>query len=376
MIANNVSDQFVDFTGYLKQNGFSIGIDQTRDALTLLGRQTRPDQQFTKQTLRGLFCSNLSQWQQFDDLFQQFWFSSNLDNDEKPHERNQAITRKQNSQSSGIAGTSTDHFSDMSTDTSGSACGAGKQRTIGKADFRFLNDTRAMREIERLTERLALSLKQQKSRRKTYSNQGEQIDIRQTLRRNMKYGGALITPRFRQQLTRPFELVILHDVSHSMTWNNPLLFRFVRGLVRTLPKTEAFVFHTQLHQVTTLYRERSVKTMQQKLEAKNNLWLGGTCIGESLHEFNQRYAKKYLNSKTVLLIISDGFDTDAPEYLATQLKIMHRQCRRLLWLNPMLGREHYQADSETFNQARPYIDSLVPANTLDSLRSVIQSIRQ
>ena len=115
--------------------------------------------------------------------------------------------------------------------------------------------------------------------------------------------------------------------------------------------------------------------MRNKLESNNHLWLGGTCIAESLKYFNQHYAKAALRKNAIVIIISDGFDTDAPEYLATQLNLIKSKSKQIIWLNPMLGRKTYTSGTETMLAAKPFVDHFVPAHSVDALRSVIYKMK-
>jgi len=159
-----------------------------------------------------------------------------------------------------------------------------------------------------------------------------------------------------------------------MTFNNPLLFRFTRGLVRRFGTAEAFVFHTRLFCVTPMYREVSLTRMKERLEENNWLWMGGTCIADSLTEFSARFASSTMRANTMLVIISDGFDSNGPEQLAVELRSLKRRCRRLVWLNPMLEREGFNADKEAVWNVRRNVDYLLPAHSLDALRRCIRAI--
>jgi uncharacterized protein with von Willebrand factor type A (vWA) domain len=116
--------------------------------------------------------------------------------------------------------------------------------------------------------------------------------------------------------------------------------------------------------------------MRTKLEEHNNIWMGGTCIADSLNKFNRLYAAKTLNSKTVFIIISDGFDTNKPEQLITELKAIKESTKKTIWLNPMLGREGYNPDKGTMLDVQPYIDKHASAHSLYSLKQAINHIAQ
>ena len=374
---NQISNNIVGFAQYLRKAGYLIGISELSDSMKVITDMQQPDQKQIQHQLRSLYCRDKDEWLKFDDLFKDFWNRKKTQTDTTDIDTTSDSQNLQlySGRISGIAGTTTNHFHVIDESQNKGVAGAGKQQTIAKADFRFLNNKHAMREAERLAEKLALQLKYKLRRRKKISGKGKKIDMRHTLRSNMRYGGALVKPKYNIQCKAPPHLVILHDVSHSMTWSNPLLFRFVRGLVKNFTESEAFVFHTRLYRVTGLYKERSIKQMREKLESKNNLWLGGTSIAESLKYFNRHFAKSVLRKNSIVMIISDGFDTDSPEELAKQLLIIREKVKQFLWLNPMLGRETYTADSATLLAAQPYIDHFAAAHSLDALKKVIYSIR-
>ncbi len=373
MISTKVSDRIVEFAHLLRNSGHIVGIKELTDSMRIISEHNQPDEYSTLHSLRSLCCRNKEEWQHFEKLFMSFWYPNASAVESSSTFQNTATsTLKQANSISGIAGTTTTLFEAMSDSIK---YAAGKQNTISKADFRFLNNHHAMREAENLAEKLALQLKARSRAHRKIVTKGRCMDIRHTIRRNMAHGGMPLHPVFSIKNKKPPHLVILHDVSHSMTWNNPLLFRFARGLIKACPASEAFVFHTRLFCVTKLYREKSIQQMRNKLESNNHLWLGGTCIAESLNSFNQDYAKTLLRNNAIVIIISDGFDTDAPEYLASQLKLIKSKSKQIIWLNPMLGRKTYTSGTKTMLAAKPFVDNFLPAHSVDALRSVIYRMK-
>ncbi len=374
MINTQFSDRIVEFAHLLRNKGHVIGLKELTDSMHIISEMKQPDENSTLHSLRSLCCRNKYEWQQFEKMFTSFWYPHAASREAKSTSQNTETTilKQQGKSISGIAGTTTNLFETMAYSTD---YAAGKQNTITKADFRFLNNHHAMREAENLAEKLALQLKARSRTHRKIVSKGRNMDIRHTIRRNMAHGGIPLHPAFSIKYKKPPHLVILHDVSHSMSWNNPLLFRFARGLIKACPESEAFVFHTRLFCVTKLYREKSIQQMRNKLESNNHLWLGGTCIAESLKYFNQHYAKTTLRNNAIIIIISDGFDTDAPEYLASQLKLIKSKSKQLIWLNPMLGRKTYTSGNRTMLAAKPFIDHFIPAHSVDALRSVIYKMK-
>lgn len=360
------------FIHHLREQGYSVGIKETTDILDCFNSDTIVGKSWARDIIRSLSCQNKNDWQRFDELFLEYWYPphENFKRDIIPEN----YRRRPASNISGIGGSTQEVPDKLGNDTGLKGSGAGRQKTISKADFRFLNDPKAMQEVEELAEMLAHNLKQKLSRRMMIRNHGIRFAMRQTIRKNISYGGMPVHPAYKLRRQLPIHLVILHDVSHSMSWNNPLLFRFVRGIIKTFKNSEAFAFHTKLFRVSDYYRERSLEKMKEKLEQKNHLWMGGTCIAESIERFNSDYAKKYLKPGSIVLIISDGFDTNEPALLVRQLQSINRKTRSIFWLNPMLGREGYNPDKDTIRAALPYIHQHVSANNLNSLKTTLDSI--
>jgi uncharacterized protein with von Willebrand factor type A (vWA) domain len=363
--------RLLGFIHYLREEGYVIGVQETIDSLHLLNCTHQPDEHLTHHIIRSLACRDHAEWLRFDELFSNYWFP----------QRNKKSTsalvaslniKKRRGGIAGISGSSKEHVDKLLENSDITGAGAGRQRTIAKADFRFLNDARAAREAERQAERLALLLRNRPVRRRMKTAHGNKIDIRKSLRNNLKFGGLPVKPVYTQRRREPPHLVILHDVSHSMAWNNPLLFRFARGIIRAFPESEAFAFHTRLFCVTALYRERSLEIMRSRLEASNHLWLGGTCIADSLAYFYQHHARKTIRHDSIIMIISDGFDTNDPALLGSVLEKIKSRAKKIIWLNPVLGRKEFEPDAGFLQFAAPHIDRLAPAHSLTALEEAIR----
>lgn len=364
--------RLIGFINHLRHEGYTIGIRETLDSLHALQLSPITDEHFTRHVLRSLTCRDHTEWLRFEQLFRAYWFPEHKDT---PTTVTGTPQRRQRLGGvAGIGGGSRE-YEDTVHDLGGTlGAGAGRQHTITKTDFRFLTDRLAAREAERLAERLAERWRKRLKRRCTISRQGKKIDMRKTLRSNARFGGLPVNPLYLKRRREPPHIILLHDVSHSMAWNNPLLFRFARGLVRTFPTSEAFAFHTRLFLVTTLYRERSLEVMRQRLEAHNHLWLGGTCIADSLRYFLDHFGRRLLRPQTIVLILSDGFDTNDPAQLVLTLENLRSQVKRIVWLNPMLGRKAYRPDDDFMRLVAPAIDRIVPAHSVAALEEAIDHL--
>jgi uncharacterized protein len=367
------AEQLLGFIHHLRDEGYPVGVREARDIFSILDKGCLSDKRYSKYVIRALSCHSPDEWQRFDDLFAHYWFPPNGRGD-TPASGRSGVREHPRSAVTGFGGNAGQSADELGDTTGVAGSGAGRQRTLSKADFRFLNDRRAMSEVERLAERLAHEFKLRLRRRTLYQTHGTRLAIRQTIRRNLSCGGMPVKPFFRFRPREPAHVVILQDVSHSMAWNNPLLFRFARGIARAFKKSEVFAFHTRLFRVTEFYREQSLTVMKRRLEDRNHLWLGGTCIAESIEKFNRLYAGKTLTPRTIFVIISDGFDTNEPEHLAQELSRIKKSVYKTIWMNPMLGREGYEPNRDSMAAAMPYLDRLFPAHSLDSLKQTVDYV--
>jgi uncharacterized protein with von Willebrand factor type A (vWA) domain len=168
--------------------------------------------------------------------------------------------------------------------------------------------------------------------------------------------------------TRP--LVVICDISGSMDRYARLLLRFVHALGQGLENTEVFVFGTRLTRITRELRKRDVDTALTQVVGSVEDWSGGTRIGEAIKAFNFKWARRVLRSGATVVIISDGWDRGDPALLGREMARLQRSCRRLIWLNPLLGAPGYQPLTQGMRAAMPYIDEFLPIHNLQSLEAL------
>jgi hypothetical protein len=183
-------------------------------------------------------------------------------------------------------------------------------------------------------------------------------------------GGDVAGFAWKRPRVRRLRVVALCDVSGSMDAYTPFLLQFLyalqkqRGLVRT------FVFSTRLEDVTAALRARRFDEALRSIANQVTRWSGGTTIGESLAEFNQRYAAELISPRTVVLVISDGWERGDSSALAAQLALLRRRARRIIWLNPLKGRADYLPLAKGMAAALPYVDDFLAANSIESLQNL------
>jgi uncharacterized protein len=225
-----------------------------------------------------------------------------------------------------------------------------------------------LREAERLIDLLEPRLEQRRTRRYELHSHGRRLAPRAMFRRNLGTGGQLVEWVWRRPVHEPRSLVVICDISGSMERHSRLLLRFVQALsASSAVRTEAFVFGTRLTRVTRLLHDRDRDRALARVADAVNDWAGGTRIGESFREFNQRWARRTLRTSGVVIVISDGWDRGDPALVAAETARLRRNCHRLIWLNPLAGTPGYQPLAGGMRAAFPYIDDFLPAGTVASL---------
>lgn len=232
-------------------------------------------------------------------------------------------------------------------------------------------------ELERarlLLERLPWTLSLRRTRRWRRAGGGD-VDLRPILRRNLTRGGDLLDlpRRVRRETARP--IVLLGDVSGSMERYSRVLLHFVYGLAHSGTRVESFLFATRLTRVTPLLARRRGPDALARVARGVQDWGGGTRIGEALRAFNTRWARRVMRNGPIVLILSDGWDRGDPHLLARELARVRRSCRRLIWLNPLLGSARYEPLTRGMYAALRYVDDFLPAHNLASLEQLAAHLR-
>jgi uncharacterized protein with von Willebrand factor type A (vWA) domain len=224
-----------------------------------------------------------------------------------------------------------------------------------------------VQEAKKLMAEMRWHLGMRETHRKAPARRGTLPDMRRIVRRNLKYGAELLELTWRETRQKPRPLVIICDISGSMSLYSRLLLHFVHTISNGLLNVEAFVFGTRLTRITRQLKRRDVDDAVRDVSKSVQDWSGGTRIGDALHEFNQHWARRVLGRGAVALIISDGWDRGEANTLAIEMDRLQHSSHRLIWLNPLLGSPEYRPLTIGMKTALPYIDNFLPVHNLDSL---------
>ena len=249
------------------------------------------------------------------------------------------------------------------------------QELLNRKDFSEMG-VEESRAIARAILLIATKIATQISRRKKLGRKGNVVDPRWTMRRNMKYGGEIIDLVNRKRRIKKTRVVLLCDVSGSMDCYSRFLIQFMYGLQNELWGVETFVFSTSLSRITHLIRTKDIANALEKISGTILGWSGGTNIGRSLHTFNRNFAPSMVTHRTVVVIISDGWDRGDVSLLEREMQDLKRRCKKIIWLNPLLASDNYEPLCKGMQAALPYLDLFLSVHNVNSLIALGRTLQK
>lgn len=222
--------------------------------------------------------------------------------------------------------------------------------------------------------RLTLPLDEIRTRRLIPHRHGHLIDIRRTLRASMKAGGAVIDLKYLGPRVKEPPIVALLDISGSMSEYTRLFLHFLHAVTDARKRVTTFLFGTRLTNVTRAIRQRDPDEALAACAANVADWSGGTRIASSLHGFNKQWARRVLSQGAIVLLITDGLERDPDDTLGFEMDRLHRSCRRLIWLNPLLRFHAFEARARGVQAMLPHVDELRPIHNLESMAGLVRAL--
>jgi hypothetical protein len=244
------------------------------------------------------------------------------------------------------------------------------REVLRQADFDTMTADE-WREAQRLLSQLKLVFEPLPTRRSRRANRPGSADWRATLQAMARHGGELWDTRWRAPRIQPAPLLVLADISGSMSRYSRMLLHFAHALGHAEAKVESFVFGTRLTRTTRLLKSRDPDIAVGEVVRAVADWSGGTRITTSLHEFNQRWARRVLTGRTTVLLISDGLEHGDTQQLGFEMERLHKRCRRLVWLNPLLRFSKFEPRAAGIQAMLPHCDQFLPAHNLQSLADLV-----
>ena len=378
-IGTSARTKLSGFVRLLRDKGFAVGLAETRDALHLMAQGLAARPSLLRPALKTLLCSRHSDWVKFDELFDAFWLQRGMKSATRIQGAPQKAPAGIQALADGRRGEGREDTPDRvergegghDSETGHSKReGASRTELLAQTDFRHLSQGDDLAAAHALAERLSKSMRARLTRRMRARPDGQRIDLRRTIHKSIAHGGMPLDLVRRKRKDKPLRLVMLLDVSGSMSLYSSVFLRFVHGVLDNFHEAEAFVFHTRLIHISPALREKNAQRAMERMSILAQGTGGGTRIGDSLATFNKWHAKRCITSRTCVMIVSDGYDTGPAAELGQQMQALRRRCKRIAWLNPMIGWQDYAPEAAGMQAALPFVDLFAPAHNLQSLQAL------
>ncbi len=247
------------------------------------------------------------------------------------------------------------------------------REVLEKKDFAQMSAAE-IAEAKQAIARLALPLDRVRTRRLRAARHGQFVDMRRTLRASLKAGGAVIDLKYLGPRTKEPPIVALLDISGSMSQYTRLFLHFLHAVTDARKRVSTFLFGTRLTNVTRALKARDPDEALAACSASVLDWSGGTRIGTSLASFNKLWARRVLGQGAIVLLITDGLERDSGDRLAFEMDRLHRSCRRLIWLNPLLRFDGFEARASGIKAMLPHVDEMRPIHNLESMSELCRAL--
>jgi uncharacterized protein with von Willebrand factor type A (vWA) domain len=376
-----LADNIVHFARALRIAGLKIGAGAAVDAISAVQAIGIGDREEFKAALRATLVSRREDMLLFDEMFGLFWISPEqirkikqlmgplsprAPRDEKA---NPGRTRASNALMESRRSPDKQQQPEANVDSRFTTSSDEMLRSLDFEQMTLSEITRARKAMEKIT----LPADSIRTRRYKRANVGR-IDPQATMRTFLRSGGDIMLPSFRKRREIQPPLVILADISGSMSQYTRIFLHFVHLLSARRKRVSTFLFGTRLTNVT---RQMRLKDPDQALDACVALvkdWSGGTRIGTTLREFNRLWSRRVLGQRATVLLLTDGLERDDIESLASEIDRLHRSCRRLIWLNPLLRFDGFEPRASGIKAMLPHVDEFRPVHNLSSLADLVHAL--
>jgi uncharacterized protein with von Willebrand factor type A (vWA) domain len=368
------------FARALRAAGLPIGPGRVLDAVRAVEAVGVTDRNDFYWTLHAIFVNRRDQRELFDQCFHLFWKDPQL------LERMLALALPQipggaaepdppsRRVAEALAGNRDDVAPETDEETEvefDAALTYSAQEVLQEKDFEDMSADE-IEAAKRAIQRLHLPLHQLPTRRFRRDPAGARINMRGTMRAALRAGGHTIPLVRERPRRRPPPIVVLCDISGSMSRYSRMLLHFMHVLTNDRDRVHCLLFGTRLTNVTRYLREKDIDIALDRIADAVDDWSGGTRIGHCLHEFNRDWSRRVLGQGALILFVSDGLDRDAAHGLAAEMERLHKSCRSLIWLNPLLRYDGFEPRAAGIRAILPHVDDFRPVHNLASLAQLTE----
>ena len=378
-MSGRLAENILHFARVLRRAGLRVGPRQVLDAVQAVeaaGIGTRKDFYWT---LHATLVKRHEEHELFDQAFHVFWRNPRLldkmmslmlpEIETPPGATEEEKSRRLAEALFGEGASRIEEEPDIEIDRSETFSGEELLRT---KDFEQMS-VAELAEAKSAISRLRLTFDEARTRRTRPAPRGHMVDMRATLRATLRSGGVIPLQRRDHRRHRP-PLVVLCDISGSMSAYARVFLHFLHALTNDRDRVHVFLFGTRLTNVTRELKHRDVDEALARVAARVEDWDGGTRIGETLHRFNVDWARRVLGQGATVLLVTDGLDRDAGEGVEPEIARLHRSARRLIWLNPLLRYDRFEPRALGVKALLPHVDEFRPVHNLASLAALVEAL--
>ena len=373
MNSAGLTERIILFSRFLKERGFKVFSSSVVDALRSLEEAGIGDRQDFFHILRANFVSTDMEWKVFSELFEAFWRSALKEPERQEERRTESPPEcRQDTMRERMLETRHGEEADRGMKSEKETLEGALYSPVALLEKRDLScfDRRDIQIAQLILKNMMFPFRLSATRRWTRSRRPGDLHFRQILKKSLKAGGIPLELFYRRKKKRLKKLVVLVDVSGSMDRYARFVMPFILGLKGVGSRADVYVFSTSLTPITRFVRKLSLDKALDRISEVVPDWSGGTRIGDSLHQFNETYGAKHLTKRTIAVIMSDGWDLGAKTLLKREMETLSRRVHAVLWLNPLAGDPEYRPLCRGMQTVLPYVDHLLPADSLQSLRKV------
>lgn len=367
--------RIVGFIAHLRENGLRLGVAEADLALRALAHVDATQSEECRRALRAICTGCRDEAERFDALFDAYWMDAGgvkqkvMPNPKSPISDDVHSSRDGHGKEAANSGSATAPDAgegEADSDGTGKLI-ATEQRNLARRDLRDLVCADEIAEAEAVARRIGAALRDRRSRRRIAARKGARLHFRKTIRQSLATGGEPLRLMRKRRPDRSRKIVALCDVSGSMSVYAQVFLAFLAGLMRADKDADAYLFHTRLVRITEALRDKDAMRAIGRMSLMADGFGGGSKIGPALQRFADSYARRFVDGRSVVLILSDGYDTAPPEGIGAALAQLRKRGCRIIWLNPLKGWADYAPVAGGMAAALPHLDLFRPANTLADL---------
>lgn len=366
------------FVAHLRDNGLRIGVAEAATALQALNAVSAIVPEESRRALRAVFTGCKDEAEKFDALFDSYWMDAGRVRQKVIPTKSQSISdnvhssrdaKGQDASAAGAANAPDGEDGEADSEGTGKLI-ATETRNLSRKDLRDLVRPEDIAAAEAVARKLGAALRDRRSRRRIAARKGDRLHFRKIMRASLATGGEPLRLLRKRRPDRTRKIVALCDVSGSMTVYAQVFLAFLSGLLRADTAADAYLFHTRLVRITEALRDKDAMRAIGRMSLMADGFGGGSKIGPSLALFADTYARRFVDGRSVVLILSDGYDTAPPATMDAALAKLKKRGCKIIWLNPLKGWQDYAPVAEGMAAALPHLDLFKAANTLNDLAAL------